>query len=55
MQPVFDFQGSASPGERLVLTERSPWTRLLIGHENSVLHPRTVFRLHDSTERTAVR
>jgi hypothetical protein len=43
-------------GERLLVTERSPETRLLIGHENSFFHPRTAFRLDDVTHaRTAGR
>jgi hypothetical protein len=42
-------------GERLLLTERSPETYFLIGHENSFFHPRTAFRLDTSNQRTAQR
>ena len=42
-------------GERLLLTETSPETRFLIGHENSFFHPRTAFRLATTTDRTAQR
>jgi hypothetical protein len=42
-------------GERLLLTERSPETWFLIGHENSFFHPRTAFRLDTSNDRTAQR
>lgn len=43
-------------GERLLLTDRSPRTRFLIGHENSFFHPRAAFRLNAiHTERTAQR
>ena len=42
-------------GERLLLTETSPETRFLIGHENSFFHPRTAFRLGTTNDRTAQR
>ena len=42
-------------GQRLLLTERSPETRVLIGHENSFFHPRTAFRLQTTHDRTARR
>jgi hypothetical protein len=42
-------------GARLLLTEASPETRFLIGHENSFFHPRAAFRLDSIIERTAAR
>lgn len=35
-------------GPELLVTEADPVTPLLIGHERSPLHAKTVFRLHDS-------
>ncbi|HEX8696414.1 MAG TPA: hypothetical protein VF746_28605 [Longimicrobium sp.] len=44
---VFDVPpGVRSPG--LLVTEADPVTRLLIGHERSLLHAKTVFRLRDA-------
>lgn len=41
---VFDLPRDARP-DRLVLVESDPVTRLLIGHENSLLHAQTAFAL----------
>jgi hypothetical protein len=40
--------------DRLLLTEDDPVTALLIGHENSLLHPKVVFRLTDAPAAGAV-
>lgn len=50
---VFELPRGAT-GQRLLLTESSPQKWLLIGHENSLFHSRTAFRLA-GTERTAAR
>lgn len=47
---VFDVPADAGP-TRLVLTEADPVTRLLIGHENSLLHARTAFALRPTADR----
>lgn len=43
-------------GERLMVMERSPETRLVIGHGNGFFHPRAAFRMNAiDPERTAQR
>ena len=53
---VFELPANARAAE-LLLTESDPVTQLLIGHENSLLHPHIPFRLADSPRaaRAAVR
>jgi hypothetical protein len=45
---VFEIPADAR-APRLLLTESDPVTHLLIGHENSLLHPAVPFRLSDSS------
>jgi len=45
---VFNLPANAR-APRLLLTESDPVTHLLIGHENSLLHPAVPFRLPDSS------
>jgi hypothetical protein len=40
--------------DRLLLTEDDPVTALLIGHENSLLHPKVVFRLSGAPSASTV-
>jgi hypothetical protein len=50
---VFDLP-AGDRADRLLLTEDDPVTLLLIGHENSLGHPKVVFRLADSPAAGAV-
>jgi hypothetical protein len=49
---VFDVPAELGP-TRLVFTEADPVTRVLIGHENSLLHARTTFALTATGERAS--
>lgn len=51
---VFDLPDDAR-NPRLWITETAPVTRLLIGHENSFLHAKTVFRLPPASPASAQR